>query len=222
MLSNASTYRVSRIGWAARLVFIAFLALNPWSSGAAASPRESSDGCNFDFSHLAPSNPTLDKLFDHLNSRWDEDEVLRHQMSVKGGRAHIEIGFLTNKDPEFLSLFSDAMEDGAIADVQMGSIIGPKALNWMVRMNALAPAKSNVDFHGHFTPARLLRAIPDELSWSLKDETRLFDAMKELGVEKACLQHWKTKDISKCGELKFWWDNTGAPPMWSRGTELPE
>lgn len=218
-MSKGSTFRVARIGWALRVSFIAILALSAGNSNLAAA---TGDGCGFDFSKLAPSNPTLDKLFDHLNSRWEEDEVLRHSMSVKRGRAHIEIGFLTNQDPDFMNLFSQAMQEGVIADVQVGHIIGPKALNWMVRMNKLAPEKSSVDFHGHFTPARLLRAIPDELSWSLKDEQRLFDAMKTLDVEKACLQHWKTRDISMCGELKFWWDNTGAPPMWSRGTELPE
>lgn len=171
------------------------------------------------FGRIPPVLKDLEKAIQDQNLA-QQDQNLWHAMTIIDGKAYVEVGYMSSKDPVFLNRLADAVRAGAVAKIDVGFIVGPKVLNWITRIADLAPQNHSMGVTGYFKMSHLIhkrdvqmldeklargegREIHAALSWDQTQRDRFERSIKRLGLEKACKILWKTDDLKKCHNLRF-------------------
>ena len=184
--------------------------LTIWSSSAWPSP------CAEEFGKISParSESPIQRMYTHIHSQWDQ--TLRHEVVLRADGAHIAIGSLTLEDPVFITLFAKAVRSGEVATIDGGRVIGPKALNFILHITAMAPPGRKMKFTGSVSPMALHQTKDSQIAamkkttvsdpasiWTAAEIEKFENSLRKMKIEDACLKLWKTRDLRQCRNMKF-------------------
>lgn len=197
---------------------LVFFALSLDAHAGRSKPRTN---CATGFSELRQIDPSIEALYDAINSQ-PPGGIYEHSMSTRKGMGYVRIGEITAEHPEFLTALADAVSKGKIAEIHVGNIVGPKVLNWIVRHMDAVPEGHVMRMTGYFTVSDLVEAKALQIantekliaagkahlnlpgySWSQANLQQFGEAIERLDLKKVCLKIWKTNDLAKCGKLHF-------------------
>jgi hypothetical protein len=166
-----------------------------------------------DFARLAgDTSQEKIRLLASLREKIATSKLSSISVREENGRTILGIGYIQNDDQALLRLMAAGLRNGFFDEVEWGSIVGPKALNWVERMQSLAGAKSTVKFSGKLNPKDLIETQieeaemsilnrvtssggPEPLYWGPKEVSDFQQAFEKLKVREACQRLYGTSRL---------------------------
>jgi hypothetical protein len=147
--------------------------------------------------------------------------ALQHKVAVINGRAFVKIGQINRDEQRFMKLLLAAIKRGDVAEIDAGSIDGPKVLNVLAGISSRARKDKPVTITGRLEMADLIDTMKSErimaenpetfgdasknpaFQWSLADTSDFFTAAHKLKIPEACRKLFRQTNLSACGRMEF-------------------
>jgi hypothetical protein len=180
-----------------------------------------------------PAQQALAELKSYLENA---GRGLGHSLEIKNGRGilHVDEKSLQRSQMTFMKLAQSALKAGAIAELQTGSVTGPKVLAFLNRVRDIqTKTGERIKITGHLDVKELQETMQKQVAnsskhppghadhWSSNEVADYQRAINDLGLKKACLDIYHSSALSGCGVLMFEFDNLGTSPVrWTQGTRV--
>lgn len=152
-----------------------------------------------------------------LKKYGDSSERGPHEITVRGGKGYIKIGYIDYTQREYMLALRDAVRMGAVAEIDTGLVVGPRVFPWLLKFASFAPDNAPVHIKGQVNPTLIAREIergtkiknPSTrgeriLAFNEKEVKELEETMSELGIFEACAKHFPSSTgLKACFLLEF-------------------
>jgi|GEM_PF-4856509 len=161
---------------------------------------------------IAPSAPAFNaetrELAEYIRTKGHLADDF-HLANVNG-KGVLTINYLSIDDTRLLALMTKAVRSGGIAEIDAGTIAGPKVLHVLTRLKTVANANSELRIEGTLNPLtldeRAMSQIRGEESryvghrWSAQDIANYDQAYQTLRIADACKRLFGSRP---CGKMRF-------------------
>lgn len=148
----------------------------------------------------------------------------RHQLIAGKYEVKFVVGILSARRPEILKAIGQAVSEGKIDHLEVGSIVGPKALKWLIRTINQNPESHRMFISGVVCMRCLVESRRESImasamakqtgetlnpgdGWQQRDQNEFNRSLIRLGVRAAGIEMFKSTRLDNWGDMKFSYDS---------------